>query len=102
MIDISPDQFDSTVLQASGPVLVYVTASWCGPCKALRPVIEEFEKEVVGATIVRVDVDTCRTLATGTLGVRGVPALIAYRDGVETARHSGVANKQKLSELLGL
>lgn len=102
MIDLSPDQFDSTVLQASGPVLVYVTAAWCGPCKALRPVIEEFEKEVAGATIVKVDVDKCKDLVTSTLGVRGVPVLIVYRDGTEIVRHSGVANKQKLAELLGL
>lgn len=101
MIDLAPDQFDATVLKATGPVLVYVTATWCGPCKVLRPIIEEFEKEV-GATIVKIDVDKCKALVTATLGVRGVPALLAYRDGVETARHSGVASKQKLAELLGL
>lgn len=102
MIDLDPTKFDETVLKATGPVLVYATATWCGPCRTLRPIVEAFETTVGGrATIVKVDADTCREVVRG-LGVRGVPTLIAFENGVEKGRHVGAATSEQLATLLGV
>lgn len=100
MIDLAPDQYAQTVLQSEGSVLVYVSATWCGPCRALRPVVEQFASEHPDTKVVKVDLDTHRPLVINALGIKSVPTLIAYRDGKEVARHSGLASKEKLGELL--
>ncbi len=102
MIDLQKDQFEASVLKATQPVLVYITATWCGPCKILRPIMEEVDTEVAGkATIVKVDSDVDHEL-TRQLKVRGVPTIIAFKDGVEVGRQVGLAPKETLLALLGL
>jgi thioredoxin 1 len=72
-----------------GPVVVQFHAPWCGPCKTLAPVVDRMEQEFAGrATVVRIDVDAEPELAKEA-GVRGVPTLVAYRDGTEVRRHTG-------------
>ncbi|MBF0312365.1 MAG: thioredoxin [Oligoflexia bacterium] len=73
--------FDSVVLKSSNPVLVDFWAEWCGPCRAIAPILEEISKEM-GATvnIVKVNVDQSPELATK-YGIRGIPTLIFFKNG---------------------
>ena len=75
------------------------TAAWCGPCRALAPILERLAAENAATVRVRaVDGDAEPALATR-FGVRALPTVIAFKDGKEVARHVGVATKE---ELLGL
>lgn len=78
--------------------IVVVTASWCGPCKTYKPMLIENDAEIkaTGYEVEIVDadeqMDRCRT----TLGVRGVPTTIIYKDGVEISRLVGNQSKEAL------
>ena len=79
-------------------VLVDCYAEWCGPCRMMEPTIEAFAAES-DAAVAKVDVDTHQQLA-GQLGVRGVPTLVLYVDGIPTERLVGAQDRATLDELL--
>jgi thioredoxin 1 len=92
--------FDRDVLAAPRPVLVEFGGAWCGPCKALAPVVARLGEERAGRLEVGcVDVDDSPSLATR-LGVRGVPTVIVFSAGKEVARHVGLTSHAKLAELV--
>jgi thioredoxin 1 len=69
------------VTEANGIILVDFWAPWCGPCKQLSPILDEFSKEVGNkATIAKVNVDDCPDIAAK-YNVRGIPTLILFKDG---------------------
>lgn len=95
------DNFDQEVLKSDLPVLVDFTATWCGPCKALSPIIEQLATELDGkARIGKLDVDDAPATA-GKYGIRGVPTVMVFRNGERAAQHVGLTTKQKLVELIG-
>ena len=97
---LSQNQFDSEVKQSPIPAIVDFTATWCGPCKMLAPTIEKLAKNYEGRVkIYSVDVDNARELATS-LGIRGVPTVIFFKDGVEKDRVSGNVPYDHLSKKL--
>jgi thioredoxin 1 len=93
--------FDEEVLKSSVPVLVDFTATWCGPCKALAPIVEQVAGELDGKAIVgKLDIDDA-PLTAQKFGIRGVPTLIVFKNGERAAQHVGLTTKQKLVDLVG-
>ena len=73
--------FDSEVIQNDTPVLVDFSATWCGPCKRLEPIVEELAGEFAGRLkVVKVDIDEARTTASQ-FGVMSVPTVVLFKSG---------------------
>ena len=94
------DNFDQEVLKSDVPVIVDFTATWCGPCKALAPIIEQLAVELQGkARVGKLDVDDAAATA-GKYGVRGVPTVMVFKNGQRAAQHVGLTTKQKLIDMI--
>lgn len=96
------ENFETEVLQSPIPVLVDFTATWCGPCKVLAPVVEKLAEELQGKVKVgKLDVDAAPQTASK-FGIRGVPTCMAFNGGEKKGQVVGVVNKDKLLQLLGV
>ena len=84
--------FDQVVSASTVPVLVEFSAEWCAPCKVQSAVLDRLAGELAGALIATVDIDECPDLASR-FDVRGVPTLVAFSGGKETARRLGLTNE---------
>ncbi len=97
---VTKKNFKQDVLQSKRPVLVDFYADWCGPCKVVGPIVEELGNEYAGRIDVRkIDVDSNRDLANR-YGVRGIPTLILFKDGVAQDTIVGVVPKSQLTEVV--
>jgi thioredoxin 1 len=102
VITLTKDNFEARVLRSRTPVLVDYWAPWCGPCRAVGPLIEELAAERFGALKVgKVNVDDEPELAARA-GVQGIPTIVVYREGQPTARAVGTQTKRSLEHELGL
>lgn len=80
-------------------ILVDFWATWCEPCKAMAPILEDINNETV--TVAKVDVDKEMSVAKAQ-GIRSMPTLVLYENGVETQRVVGARSKNRVLEDLGL
>lgn len=102
-VKIFDDQnFESEVLKAQGPVLVDFTATWCGPCKALAPIVDKLADEFEGKVKVgKLDIDAAPNVAAK-YGIRSVPTVLVFEGGQKKAQQVGLTTRDKLVQLLGV
>jgi thioredoxin 1 len=94
--------FDTEVLGSDSTVLVDFTATWCGPCKRLSPIVDELANELKGKIRVgKLDVDDAPVTASR-MGIRSVPTLMVFKGGKAAGQHLGLATKGKILDLVGL
>ena len=97
---VTDETFDATVVQSSLPVLVDFWAPWCGPCRAIAPVIDELATEFAGkVNIVKMNVDE-NPATPGKFGIRAIPTLILFKDGKVVEQMTGAVAKTALKDLL--
>jgi thioredoxin len=102
MKTFTDQNFKTEVIAASNsmPVLVMATASWCGPCKQLHPVVDAIAAEMGGRySIGKLDIDSSPNTASA-LGIKSVPTLVVFKDGIAIASQAGVMSRQRILRLL--
>jgi len=88
------------IINSETPILLDFHATWCGPCKAMSPILQDLKNEMgEKAKIVKIDIDRNQKLATA-MEVKGVPTFMVYQKGKLLWRASGMVSKNDLKEAL--
>ena len=99
-VHLTEQNFDETVNRHQGVLMVDFWAEWCGPCKAIAPVLEDLAKESAGrVTLAKVNVDENHGLA-GRFGIRSIPTVLFVKAGKVVDQVIGAVPKAKLKEKL--
>ena len=100
VIEVNKDNFASEVLSSDKPVVADFYADWCGPCKALRPILEELSGEREDVKFVSVNIDDEDELADE-YDVSSIPCVVVFKSGQEAARSIGIKPKDAIEEMVG-
>ena len=100
VIEVTKDNFEAEVLRADKPVVADFYADWCGPCKMLRPILEELSGEKDDVKFVSINIDDEDELADE-YDVSSIPCLVVFRDGAEADRSIGIKQKDAIVEMVG-
>ena len=93
---MSKKQSFSDLINSETPVLVDFTAAWCGPCKAMAPVLKKVKKSIgENAKIIKIDIDKNKQFASK-MGVTGVPTFVLFKNGSEQWRQVGMVSEHQL------
>lgn len=98
-IHLTKDNFSKEVLEANVPVVVDFFATWCGPCQAVAPVVDELADELADAKIFKIDVDEEKELARK-YRVMSIPTFLVFKDGEMVKRTMGAKSKAELLDLI--
>ena len=100
VIEFNDQNFDSDVLKAETPVLVDFWAVWCGPCKAIAPIVEEIANEFSGKVKVgKMDVDKNNQVAMR-YGIRSIPTLLLFKNGEVVDQVIGNVGKDSIESMI--
>jgi thioredoxin 1 len=98
--EVNDLNFDDQVLKADVPVLVDFTATWCGPCRQIAPLIDQVAEEYAGKVkVTKLDIDDSPATAQK-YGIRGVPTLYVFKSGQLVAQQVGAVPKSVIQQLV--
>ncbi|MEI6543426.1 MAG: thioredoxin TrxA [Methylococcales bacterium] len=100
VLHVSDSEFNESVINADGPVLVDYWAEWCGPCKMIAPILDAIADEYADKlTVVKINIDE-NPQTPQHYGVRGIPTLMLFKDGEVQATKVGALSKAELAKFL--
>ena len=100
VIEATGANFEQEVLKSDKPVLVDFNAEWCGPCRMMKPVLDQLAADRGDIKVVSVNIDDEDELAEE-YGISSIPCLAVFRDGAETARNIGFVPREAVEALIG-
>lgn len=98
IIEVDSSNFEEEIVNSDKVVLIDFYATWCGPCKTLKPRLKEVANENENIKVVEIDVDRCTELSEQ-YGIQAMPTLVVVKNGEEVRRSVGLISKQKVLEL---
>jgi len=100
ILQITDDNFEQEILKAGMPAMVDFWAAWCGPCRAIAPVVEELAKEYAGKVkIAKMNVDE-NSKTPMKYGIRAIPTLILFKDGNVMDQITGAVSKSQIDNAI--
>ena len=100
VVEVNKDNFENEVLNSNTKVLVDFNADWCGPCKMLKPIIDEIAEEKTDLKIVSINIDDEDELSEE-YNVSSIPCLVLFDKGKELKRNVGLMSKDDLETFIG-
>ena len=100
LIEVNKENFDKEVLESEKIVLVDFNANWCGPCKMLKPILEEISSTNENVKIASINIDEEDEL-TEKYNVSSIPCLVLFDKGNEVKRNIGLISKEDLEKMIG-
>lgn len=100
IIEVNQNNFEKEILKSEKPVLIDFNANWCGPCRMLKPILEEIAKENDSVKFASINIDDEEDLADE-YGVSSIPCLVFVKEGKEVKRSIGLQPKEAIEEMIG-